>query len=232
MSTTIRNPQSVSHQLNGAGSAAGSGRPLPTHARRPALIAAAVLLIVGFALTGGLLVSGASGKTEVLVAAGPVPAGHVLEESDVRATSVAGDVRAIRVTDLSTVLGRTAAVGLVGGQLLNRDMLTDVAVPAAGQAMVGLALSPGRLPGNGLGVGDQVQAIAVPAAPSTGNDRAETPRVLAIGEVFAVRADSTSTADTLVTVLVPADAAGRLAAQGATGQVSLIKIPATPGASS
>ena len=230
MNTTTRYPDAVP-QLNGSGKT-GPARPLPTRARRPGLIAAAVLLIVGFALTGGLLVAGAGGKTEVLVAAGPVPAGHVLEASDLRAAGVAGDVRAIRTADLSTVLGRTAAVDLVGGQLLNRDMLTDATVPAPGQSMVGLALAPGRLPGDGLSVGDRVQAIAVPAAATPTGQRVDTPQVLAIGEVYAVRADPASAAGTLVTVLVPSDAAGRLAAHGATGQVSLIKIPATPGATS
>jgi Flp pilus assembly protein CpaB len=230
VNTTTRYPEAVP-RLNGNGRTPAA-RPLPTRARRPGLIAAAVLLIVGFALAGGLLVAGASGKTEVLVAAGPVPAGHVMEASDLRAASVAGDVRAIRSADLSTVLGRTAAVDLVGGQLLNRDMLTDAAVPAPGQSMVGLALAAGRLPGDGLTIGDRVQAIAVPAAATPTGERIETPRVLAIGEVYGLRTDPAGGAGALVTVLVPSDAAGRLAAYGASGQVSLIEIPATAGASS
>lgn len=200
-------------------------RPLPTGARRPGLIGAAVLLIVGFALTGALLVSSAGGKTEVLVAAGPVPAGHVITGDDVRATSVAGDVRAIAASDVSTVVGRTAAVDLVPGQLLNRDMLTAAAVPAAGQAMVGLALAPGRFPADGLRPGDRVHAVAVPAA-TGGGEGADSPRVLAIGDVYAVRADATSAADTLITVVVPSPAAGRLSAHAVAGQVSLIKVPA------
>jgi Flp pilus assembly protein CpaB len=229
--TTDPLPRSRNGTVPGAGMVTGAGspaaRPLPTRARRPGLIAAAVLLIVGFALTGGLLVSNAAGKTEVLVAAGPVPAGHVVTAGDLRAVSVAGGVRAIPAADLSTVVGRTAAVALVGGQLLNRDMLTEAAVPGAGQAMVGLALGPGRLPADGLAPGDRVQAIAVPNAAAAGASL-DAPRVLAIGEVFAVRADAASGGDTLITLLVPTDAAGRLAAHGASDQVSLIKVPAAP----
>ncbi|MGQ0631501.1 MAG: SAF domain-containing protein [Sporichthyaceae bacterium] len=233
MSTGVKNSAAgMAHQFNGAGHSPSAARPLPTRARRPGLIAAAVLLIVGFALAGGLLVSNAAGKTEVLVVAGPVPAGHVLGTGDVRAVSVAGDLRAIKVADLATVLGRTAAVDLVGGQLLNRDMLTDALLPVPGQSMVGLALAPGRLPGDGLAVGDRVQAIAVPATANPADQRATPPRVLATGEVFAIRVDATTAADTLVTVLVSSEAAGRLAADAAAGQVSLIKVaaPAVPAA--
>ncbi|WP_019873115.1 SAF domain-containing protein, partial [Sporichthya polymorpha] len=165
-------------------------RPLPTRARRPGLIGAAIALIVGFALTGALLVSSAGGKTEVLVAAHAVPAGHVLTGEDLRATGVAGDVRAIAATDLSTVVGRTSAVDLAAGQLLNRDMLTDIPVPGAGQALVGLALAPGRFPADGLQPGDQVQAIEVPTAAGAGADLG-SPRLLALGEVYALRADGT-----------------------------------------
>lgn len=215
--------------MNGSAGPATAPRPLPTRTRRPGLIAAAVVLIVGFALGGGWLVSSAGGKAEVLVAAAPVPAGHILDRADVRAVSVAGDVRAIAADDLTTVLGQTAAVDLVAGQLLNRDMLTGAAVPDAGQSLVGLALGPGRLPGGGFAAGDRVHALAVPNA-AAATAKVVDPQVLAIGQVFAVSGDSTG--DTLVTVVVPAESAGRLAAHGATGQVSLIKIAAAAGRAS
>ena len=209
----------------------GGARPLPTRTRRPGLIAAAALLIVGLALAGALLVSRAGGTTQVLTAVRPVPAGQVITAADLAPVAVAGPVRAIAATDQSTVVGQTAAVGIVGGQILNRDMLTGVAVPAAGQSMVGLALRAGQLPGDGLGVGDRVQAIVVTSA----NDpvsaaAAETVRVLATGEVFALRPDPASGADTLVTLVVPALAAGKVATYGAAGEVGLIKVAAPVGA--
>jgi hypothetical protein len=198
-------------------------RPLPTRARRPGLIAAAVLLVVGFALVGALLVSRAGHTTEVLVVAGPVPAGHVIEPGDVQAVRLSGSVRAIAVSDLGSVVGQTAAVDLVGGQLLNRDMLTAAAVPAPGQSMIGLALKPGQLP-YGLAVGDTVQAIVIPAGLEVAAQDGPRPRLLTQGQVFAVRQDATTGGDTLVTLLVPADPAAQLAATGAAGRVGLIKI--------
>src|SRR4051794_37294053 len=151
-------------QVNGSVQAPSGRSALPTRGRRPGLIAVAVLLIVGFALSGALLVSRAGDTTEVLVAARAVPAGHVIGPADVAAARLSGSVRAIAAGDLRTVVGNSAAVGLVGGQVLNRDMLTTAAVPAPGKSMVGLALRPGQLPADGLGIGDRVQAIAIPAA--------------------------------------------------------------------
>lgn len=223
-----------SRALNGAPVTAGAPRPLPTRARRPGLIAAAVVLIVGFALTGGLLVSGAGGKTEVLVAAGSVPAGHAITSEDVRTTSVAGDVRAIRASDLASVLGQSTAVGLVPGQLLNRDMLTTATVPAPDQAMIGLSLAPGQFPADGLAVGDQVLAVMIPSAVGAEGDTSLTARALTTAQVFGLRADPSSGADTLVTLVVPLNMANQVLAQSAVGRIGLVKVtsgaPATDSA--
>lgn len=221
MSIDTRTPIST---FNGATNTQGGSRPLPTRSRRPGLIAAAVLLIVGFALAGALLVSNAGGTTQVLVAARPVPAGQVITAADLTAVPVSGSVRAISAADLDSLVGQTAAVALVQGQLLNRAMLSGVAVPAPGESMVGLALRPGQLPADGLGVGDRVQAIVVSAVGDAGASPETTVRVLATGEVFALRPDPASASDTLVTLVVPAEAAGRIATHGAAGQVGLIKI--------
>lgn len=210
--------------LNGASIPAGAPRPGSTRARRPSLIAAAVLLIVGFALTGGLLVSGAGGKTEVLVAAGSVPTGHVLTAGDVRETSIAGDVRAIRAGDLATVLGQSAAVGLVPGQLLNRDMLTTATVPAPDQALIGLSLAPGQFPADGMAVGDQVLAVMIPAAGGSPADASVTARALTTAEVFGLRSDPSSGGDTLVTLLLPLKMANQVLAHSAVGRIGLVKV--------
>lgn len=207
-------------------------RPLPTRGRRPGLIGAAAVLIIGFALTGALLVSGAGGTTQALVAARPVPAGQVITAADLTTAAVAGPVRAIAAAAEATVIGQTAAVGIVGGQLLNRDMLTTATVPAAGQSLVGLALHPGQLPGDGLGIGDKVQAIVIagPTDPAGASAPEAETRVLATGDVFALRPDPSSGGDTLVTLVVPSASAGRVATQGAAGHVGLIKVARQAGA--
>ena len=212
------------HALNGARLSAGGSRPLPTRARRPGPIAAAVVLIAGFALAGGMLVSSAAGKTEVLVAAGAVPAGHALTEGDLRATSIAGDVRAIRADDLASVLGQSAAVGLVPGQVLNRDMLTTASLPAPDQAMIGLSLTPGQFPSDGLAVGDQVLAVMIPAAGGSPADASVTARALTTADVFGLRADPSSGGNTLVTLVVPLNMANQVLAHSAVGRIGLVKV--------
>ena len=216
------------HALNGAPTSAGGSRPLPTRARRPGLIAAAVVLIAGFALAGGVLVSSAAGKTEVLVAAGGIPAGHALTEADLRAASIAGDIRAIRADDLATVLGQNAAVGMVPGQVLNRDMLTTASVPAPDQAMIGLSLAPGQFPADGLAVGDQVLAVMIPAAGGSSPGAALTARALTTAQVFGLRADPSSAGDTLVTLVIPLNMANQVLAHSAVERIGLVKVTSAP----
>lgn len=213
-------------QVNGIGQAPSGRTALPTRGRRPGLIAVAVLLIVGFALGGALLVSRAGDTTEVLVASRAVPAGHVIEPGDVSAVRLSGSVRAIAAGQLRTVVGSTAAVGLVGGQVLNRDMLTTASVPGAGQAMVGLALHPGQFPADGLSVGDRVLAVMIPSAGAAGST-VEAAMALTTGQIYGLRADGSGGADTLVTLVVPIEVAGRVLAQSAAGRLGLVKVTVT-----
>ena len=207
-----------------AQSATADRRQLPTRARRPGLIAAAVLLIVGFALSGALLVSRAGDTSEVLVVSRAVPAGHVIEPGDISAVRLSGSVRAIAAADLHTVVGSTAAVGLVGGQVLNRDMLTTAPVPGAGQSMVGLALKPGQFPADGLAIGDSVLVVVLPGADATSSGAGVGARAITVGDVYGLRSDPGGGADTLVTLIVPLDTANRILEQGAAGRVGLVKV--------
>jgi hypothetical protein len=194
----------------------------------PLLLAAAVLLIVGFALAGALLVTRLADKTEVLVAARPVPAGHVITAEDVGTASVAGSIRVIPAARLGTVVGETAAVPLAAGQVLNRDMLTDQPVPGVGQAMVGLALKPGQLPADGVSPGDRVRIVAVPVGPDeiSGGEPASPPVLADDARVYAIRTDPAGAGTTLMTVIVPAAAGPRVATVGAVGRAGVVEVSA------
>jgi Flp pilus assembly protein CpaB len=211
--------------------AAAPRLPLSTRDRRPGLIALLVLLVVGCALAGALLVSRMAAKTEVLVAAKPVPAGHVISRDDLGTAMAAGSLRAIAANDVATVVGQTARVPLVEGQLLNRGMLTAQPVPAPGEAMIGLSLKPGQLPGDGFTAGDRVQVVVTGAGQdaAAATALAADPRVLAeAARVYAVRPDEATGGNTLVTLLVPAEVGARLAVYGAAGQLGLVKVASTP----
>jgi Flp pilus assembly protein CpaB len=186
-----------------------------------------LLVVAGCAAAGALLVGSAGRTTEVLVAARSVPAGHPIGAEDLGTARIsAAGVRAIAAGDAGTVVGQTAAVPLVHGQLLNRDMLTRQTVPAAGEAMVGLALRPGQLPGAGLEPGDRVSVLAV-SGPDTAEPVAVAPRVLAAqATVYAVGSDAATGGDILVTVVVPDAQAGPLAAHSSAGRLAVVKVAA------
>jgi hypothetical protein len=114
---------------------------------------------------------------------------------------------------------------LVGGQVLNRDMLTTATIPGPGKAMIGLDLKPGQLPNDGIGVGDKVLAVVIPAANDPAPAAAAT--ALTVGEIYSLRAEQAGSADTLVTLIVPLDMAGKILAQSAAGRLGLVKVAVT-----
>jgi hypothetical protein len=202
-------------------------RPLPTRSRRPGLIAVAVLLIVGFGLSGAVLVSRAGHTTEVLVAARPVAAGHVIAAGDVGVARMSGTVRAIASGDVGTVVGRTVTVGVVAGQVFNRDMLTGAAVPGKDQAVIGLSLAPGRFPADGLAVGDRVLAVVIPSATDPAAvSGPPAARAITTALVYGMRPDPTRGPDTLVSLVVPLDQANQVLANSAVGRIGLVKVAA------
>ena len=166
-------------------------------------------------------------KESVLAIGQPVAKGQVIERGDLVSTSVSGVGGAIPVGDLDTVVGQTAAVDLVAGQILTPAMFAGTPVPGEGQSVVGLALDPTRVPGAGLEPGDQVDVIAVP-----GGDRAQTgrrdaldaPEVLAEGaEVYDVGGAATAGGQVLVTLVVDADDAARIAAYSTQNRVAVVE---------
>jgi hypothetical protein len=198
---------------------------LPTRERKPWMIAVAVLLVVGMALLGVVLVNRAAAKADVLVVKQRVPTGHVVVAADLGSVQLSGGIRAIAASDVHTVVGQVAAVELVPGQVVNRDMLTAERVPAAGQSMIGLSLAPGQLPGDGIAAGDAVQLVAVPSKSDAESPLLDRPEVLgSSATVYAARPDTTTGGNMLVTLVVPAAEAAQLATYGSAGKVALIKV--------
>jgi Flp pilus assembly protein CpaB len=175
---------------------------------------------------GVLLVSNASEASDVLVAARPIAVGHPVTPDDLTTARISGDgVRAIAAVNADSVVGQTATVPLVVGQLVNRDMLSAEPWPTSGHALVGLSLQPGQLPGDGLAPGDRVRILAVPGKDAGPTVPASAAQVLTDdASVYAVRQDQAAGGNTLVTVVVPEMQADALAALGSAGQVGLVEI--------
>lgn len=206
---------------------ASSRRPrdLPRVPRRYGQWAATVLFVLVTVLVAGWLWQQKSDRQEVFAVGVAVPAGSVIERDDLLVLEVAGVDEAIGIGDVESVVGSTAAVGLVPGQVLNREMLTSDPIPGPGELVVGVELDATRAPG-GLVPGDVVTVLAVPPAGDASTpEELESPMVLAdqVRVLSAVRVEG---AGTRITLVVPEGQASRVAGFGAAGRVAVLQAPA------
>lgn len=192
--------------------------------RRLGQWAAAVLFVVIVVLGLLALFQSQSDRVEVLAVTDAVPAGQVIEESDVRSVEVAGVTGAIPATDIDSVVGKRAAAGLVEGQVLTDAALTDELIPGEEERVVAISLPNGRVPG-GLSAGDVVSVIVVPVEGAEGSsEQLEAPAVLSQAASVQSVGD-TPEGTRVVTVLVDAGEAEQVAAYSAAGQVTIIQAP-------
>jgi hypothetical protein len=221
------------HGLNGTTGSARMGQPaaglLPTRERRPGYIALLVALIVGLAAVGGVLYSKAGAKTQVIVVVHEVAAGHPVQRADLGTVAVAGAVTAIAASGLTSVVGQTAAVPLLPHMLLLRSMLSTAGPLSTGQALVGVAVSPGQLPADGLAAGDVVQVVQLPpqvAAATAGTVPVATVLVTD-ARVFSTHADPSNAGSTDVSLVVSVAQSTKIAAASAARLIALVQVPAS-----
>ena len=137
--------------------------------RRPAFVALAVALLAAGGGTGAAMIAATDSRAAVLAIARPVPPGAVLTPADLTRARIGADpaLRPVPAAELPAVLGSRAAVPLRPGTLLTRDEVTSRLVPAAGQQLLGVALKPGQLPGQGVTPGTRVLLVSTPAGGDT-----------------------------------------------------------------
>jgi len=234
MSMTATNPASATGR---SGSAAGPAVPVPLREtavrirRRRGLWVAGVALVAAGGLAAAVLVGRAGDRVEVLAVARPVPVGQTIGEADVAVARVAADpaLHPVPVSRRAEVVGRAAAVELRPGTLLTGEEVTDAAVPAVGEQVVGVAARPGQLPARGLRPGDRVLVVLVPGDQARGGT-ATAGDVGPVGEPVPARVVQVGPADAdgAVTVdVVVGEAVGpRVAALASTGRVALVLQPA------
>lgn len=206
---------------------AGRGRP-----RSRSLLVLAALLVLGFALATAYLVTRAGDKVSVLSVGTSISKGHVIERGDLVSVAVSGIAGAVPVAATDEIVGKTATVDLVKGQVLTEEMVTTTPTPATGQSTVGLALDPTRVPSSGLDTGDIVDVIAVPNSETGGGGRATLarPTVLArAATVYAVQGLATDGGKVLLTVIVDTREAGPVAAYSTSNRVAVVEVAAGGG---
>lgn len=209
MSLTDTRPANAA-SVPGSGSAPG---PMPVRAvlprrRRPGLAAAGlVIVILGF-LGAYVYATSAGDSRPSLAMARTVTVGSPITDADLKEVkvNVASGLDPIPAGQRATVVGRIARVELVAGALLVADQLTDKAVPAAGQQLIGLELKPAQLPARPLRPGEPVLLVITSDPSNVANTEAKGTQTLprpptikaTVAGVGATTTDGTVVVDVLV----------------------------------
>lgn len=212
------------------GRVGGRVPPGPVVRRRisaPWTLFGAVVILAG-AVIGAVVADRVDTRVPVLAAARAVNAGQTLTTADVAVVRVAAEagVATVPASQLSSVVGRTAAVPLVAGSLLAPDELGAAAWPPSGQAVIAVPVKAGHAP-SGLGAGTQVLVLVVPAgpagagaAPSAGSGQGQVVQALATVVSIEQAADQSGT--TVASLLLTTPNATRVVSAG--GEVWLVQV--------
>lgn len=195
--------------------------------RQPKLVAAGLALVLGCAAVGAALARRQTRTVAYLELSRAVPAGSVIRTADLTSASMSPpkDLQPIPVTEASGVVGSRAVDTLVAGSLLVADDLTRTAPPASGMALVGTSLDADQAPA-GLEVGDSLVVVASGGGSDSSGSLPAKAGILATGTVYSLSVGSTS-GSLDVTVAVPAAEAAAVATASATGDLSLVELPAS-----
>jgi len=195
---------------------------LPTRQRPTGYAALAVALIVGCAAVGFWLYTQAGAKVPVVMAVHDIPKGHAIGRGDLTTVQVAGQITAVGGNHLDSLVGQTAAVEILANTLVQRSMVTSGSALTPSDALVGVAVSPGQIPSAGLRAGDRVEVLGLPAKSSPGS---ASPSVLvASAVVFDVRDNPTAAGGSLLSLIVPRDAAAAVATAGSSNLIALVVV--------
>lgn len=194
--------------------------PPPKLRRRPLVTAASVAAICLGSLGGLWVYNASSTSEEVLAMRETVERGHVIEPDDLMTVRITVDpaLRPMLAAEADTVVGKRAALDMPAGGVVTAEQVTSQSVPAQGQSVVGISLSPAMLPANELKVGDPVRVVTTPG--QQGEVSAADPQ--SIDAVVVGLATDATTGNAIVNVQVPYASAPKVAARAATGKVALV----------
>jgi hypothetical protein len=224
--TSLRTDAKASKNGGGKSAVARVGAPLPVRQKRPGYAALAVVLIIGLAAVGAYFYSQAGKKVPVVVVTSDIPAGHKILRSDLSTVQVAGSVTAIGGANLYSVVGETAVVELLPNTLLQRSMVTSAPALDSSAAQVGVAVTPGQIPANGLNPGDTVEVLQLPSKNTTSSSASiAAPTILVDNAtVYSSTSNPAQSGGTLLTLVGPKSVAAAVAAASNAGLIALIKV--------
>ncbi|MGY0234031.1 SAF domain-containing protein [Longispora urticae] len=163
-------------------------------------------------------------RVPVLAAARALAVGQTVTDADVKVVrlAVGSEVATVPASERASIVGRAVAVPVVAGALLVPGQLGAAVWPPDGQSLVAVPVKPGRIP-SGLAAGSRVSVFVVSAGGSGGGGGAAGV-VSADGTVTEVHAAVDQTGTTVVSVLVGASDAPRIAS--ASGEVTVVQLGA------
>ncbi|MET9879251.1 SAF domain-containing protein [Actinacidiphila glaucinigra] len=243
MSSTTRSPSPPSGAAGAPAALAGppagpvaAPRMVRQRRHRPGLIALSVALIAAGGLSGAVLYSSSGHRTAVVVVARDVSVGSRIAETDLATASIALDptVQSVKASRVTGLVGQRAATDLKAGSLLAPSQVTDQTLIGPGEQLVGVSVKPSQLPATPLVPGEQVLVVSTPdpdagaVRPGNGGTDAAagsgTSPVTLSAKVVAVGRPAAATGAVVVDVTVPAADGPALAAQVATGNISLVVV--------
>lgn len=194
--------------------------PVRRYRRRPALIGLGVGLLATCGAGAAYLAQSSSDTVAVLAVTDTVHRGEVIDAGRLTTARAAPDpaLEPVAASELSAVVGQRAATDLPAGTLLTGGALTAASLPAAGQSVVGVAVTEAQLPRIALVAGDRVRVFGTPSsgdAPPSKPPGSVAATVVSVSEVL-------DSGHVVVDVVVAGDVAGTLVAMVATGRVAVV----------
>lgn len=224
----------------------GSPRPeavrlQPTSTRRrPALAVASALVVVVCTAVIGIAFAHAGRTSPVLAVTQTLAPGSIIERADLQVVDVhvPGAVRVVPASEESAIVGRQAADALQAGSLLIAADTAAVYAPPPGTAEVGVAVAAGQLPAGGVTAGEHVDVVVTGAPGAASASAVQVPGVgassdrlgtvvvsdVSVLSIAEPSASSSTTADMVVSILVPVADAPTVAALSAAGDGALVVV--------
>jgi hypothetical protein len=183
---------------------------------RTVWLLAGILLIAGSALGFGVVAQRLAERRPVVVLNRPLARGSVVAQGDLAVAQVAADpgVALVTADDSDELVGRALLTSLPAGALMTTDLLGPPGLQVdADSRTVGLELEPGGYPTSALAAGDTVSVVL-----TTDSGTVLTDDAVVLESAPAVEGVPTM----LVSVVVDAAAAPRVAAAAAQGEARLL----------
>lgn len=141
--------------------------------RNPKWIALGVVALCLGALLAYAVYAKVATETSVVTMTRTVYRGEAIGADDLARVVVQGDSfpQAVPASGLETLVGKRAAFDLPEGSLVSTGSVTDVDIPRAGNAVVGLKLATGRAPAALMLPSSPIRLVALPAADAATADQ-------------------------------------------------------------